>query len=86
MQIKKLWKRAYQKKKCLNLGGGMTGLAGGYASGLPVYEAADQAGGICSFYYMRPNSTDRLRNAPSDGEASCAILIVGRKIETSVRL
>ena len=30
------------------LGAGMTGLAAGYASGLPVYEAAPFPGGICS--------------------------------------
>ena len=40
----------------LILGGGMTGLAAGIASGLPVLEAEDQPGGICLSYYMRPNS------------------------------
>lgn len=51
------------------LGGGMTGLAAGLASGLPVYEAAEHPGGICSSYYMRPGSNERLHEQPSDGEA-----------------
>src|SRR5258708_11320871 len=51
------------------LGGGMTGLAAGYVSGLPVYEASRDPGGICCSYYMRPDSTERLRQAPSDDEA-----------------
>jgi protoporphyrinogen oxidase len=51
------------------LGGGMTGLAAGFASGLPVYEASDFPGGICSSYYMRPGSTERLHEQPPDGEA-----------------
>ena len=33
------------------LGGGVTGLAAGIASGLPVFEAAVTPGGICSSYY-----------------------------------
>jgi protoporphyrinogen oxidase len=53
----------------LILGGGMTGLAAGWASGLPVYEADAAPGGICSSYYVRPGSRDRLRQAPEDGEA-----------------
>ena len=51
------------------LGAGVTGLAAGYASGGPVYEAAEAPGGICSSYYVRPGSTQRLRQAPADGEA-----------------
>ena len=54
---------------CFVLGAGMTGLAAGYASGLPVYEASERPGGICSSYYMRPGSTERLPAAPPDGEA-----------------
>ena len=53
----------------LILGGGMTGLAAGYVSGLPILEASPHAGGICSSYYVRPHSTDRLSNPPQDGEA-----------------
>jgi protoporphyrinogen oxidase len=51
------------------LGAGMTGLAAGWASGLPVYEAEQSPGGICSSYYIRPNTEERLHDAPQDGEA-----------------
>lgn len=34
------------------LGAGVTGLAAGMASGLPVFEAAADAGGICASYYV----------------------------------
>lgn len=51
------------------LGGGVTGLAAGWASGLPVLEAADVPGGICSSYYLRPGSRERLVTPPADGEA-----------------
>ena len=47
----------------------MTGLAAGVASGLPVYEAIETPGGICSSYYVRPGEGQRLATAPSDGEA-----------------
>ncbi len=50
------------------LGGGITGLAAGIASGLPVFEAAAAPGGICSSYYVYPNSKERLANAPQDEE------------------
>ena len=53
----------------LILGGGMTGLAAGMASGCPVFEAADAPGGICSSYYVRPGETTRLHNPPAGGEA-----------------
>jgi protoporphyrinogen oxidase len=56
-------------KEVLVLGGGMTGLAAGFASHAPVFEADAAAGGICSSYYVRPNSTQRLRVSPEDGEA-----------------
>ena len=55
------------RRACI-LGAGVTGLAAGYASGLPVYEAAATPGGICSSYYVRPGSTQRLAQAPADGE------------------
>ena len=58
-----------EQNRILILGAGMTGLAAGYASGLPVYEAAEWPGGICSSYYVRPGSTERLHTAPKDGEA-----------------
>ncbi|MCL4302428.1 MAG: FAD-dependent oxidoreductase [Anaerolineae bacterium] len=51
------------------LGAGITGLAAGLVSGLPVYEAAPIPGGICSSYYVRPNSQERLPAAPADGDA-----------------
>ena len=51
------------------LGAGMTGLAAGWASGLPVYEAEQSPGGMCSSYYLRPGSEDRLPEAPADDEA-----------------
>ena len=50
------------------LGAGVTGLAAGYASGWPVYEAADVPGGICSSYFVRPGSQERLHRIPADGE------------------
>jgi len=57
------------KQKTLILGAGITGLAAGLSSGLPVYEAAELPGGICSSYYVRPNNAGRLPNLPKDGEA-----------------
>lgn len=51
------------------LGGGMTGLAAGFASGLPVFEAREQAGGICCSYYMRPGTSERIAERPADDEA-----------------
>ena len=51
------------------LGGGVTGLAAGVASGAVVYEASANPGGICSSYYIRPGTTQRLHEAPKDGEA-----------------
>jgi len=55
--------------KTLILGAGMTGLAAAAASGLPVYEAEDSPGGICSSYYLRSGDKTRLHNAPKEGEA-----------------
>lgn len=51
------------------LGGGVTGLAAGWASGLDLYEAEPTLGGICSSYYVRPNTRIRLPQSPEDGEA-----------------
>lgn len=51
------------------LGGGVTGLAAGLSSGLPVFEAVAEPGGICSSYYVRPGESERLARAPLDGEA-----------------
>src|SRR5579871_4044590 len=50
------------------LGGGVTGLAAGMASGFTVLEAAAAPGGICASYYMRPDGTARLSARPPDEE------------------
>lgn len=39
-------------KSCIILGAGLTGLSAGVNTDVPVYEANDIAGGICSSYYM----------------------------------
>mgnify|MGYP000234374172 CR=1 FL=1 len=57
------------KKRPVILGAGMTGLAAGYASGLPVFEAEEWPGGICSSYYMRRGGSERLHRLPEDQEA-----------------
>lgn len=51
------------------LGGGVTGLAAGFASGSPVYEAEEAPGGICSSYYMHPGGQQRMHSPPEDDEA-----------------
>lgn len=51
------------------LGAGVTGLAAGVVSGLPIYEAEEHPGGICSSYYMRPGDSRRFFTPPADGEA-----------------
>lgn len=51
------------------LGAGMTGLAAGLKAGLPVFEAIDSPGGICSSYYIRPGEHTRLSRMPEDKEA-----------------
>jgi protoporphyrinogen oxidase len=51
------------------LGAGVTGLAAGYVSGLPIYEQAEYPGGICASYYVRLGDLRRLREPPSDQEA-----------------
>lgn len=51
------------------LGAGMTGLAAGCVSGLPIFEATDVPGGICASYYIRPGEISRLHEKPADGEA-----------------
>jgi len=61
--------RNNQNNDVIILGAGMTGLAAGFASGCPVFEAEPAAGGICSSYYMRPNGITRLESAPADEEA-----------------
>jgi protoporphyrinogen oxidase len=51
------------------LGAGMTGLAAGMASGLPVLEAAAHPGGICCSYYLVPGSDRPLAQPPDDDDA-----------------
>jgi protoporphyrinogen oxidase len=51
------------------LGAGVTGLAAAYAAGCELYEAAAGPGGICSSYYMRPGSRERLPVPPLEGDA-----------------
>lgn len=57
------------QRETVILGAGVTGLAAGWASGLPIYEAAESPGGICSSYYVRPGTRERLATPPADGEA-----------------
>lgn len=54
---------------CIVLGGGITGLAAGYASGYPVYEARQAPGGICASYYMKPGDATRLHQRPAEEPA-----------------
>ena len=51
------------------LGAGVTGLAAGFVSGFPVYEAEEHPGGICSSYYMRLGDPRRYYDPPADDEA-----------------
>lgn len=51
------------------LGGGMSGLAAGLASGAQVYEAGPRAGGLCASYYVAPGGTLRQFQPPPDGDA-----------------
>ncbi len=55
--------------RAMILGGGVTGLAASMVSGLPVFEALNEPGGICSSYYVRPGESSRLARSPQDGEA-----------------
>ncbi|HEX5413935.1 MAG TPA: FAD-dependent oxidoreductase [Terriglobia bacterium] len=57
----------YANNNVIVLGAGMSGLGAGLA-GLPVFEAAENPGGICSSYYMRPEGAERYHCAPDDGE------------------
>jgi protoporphyrinogen oxidase len=54
---------------CVILGAGVTGLAAGVASGFEVLEAAERPGGICSSYYVRPGTTERLAAMPAHRDA-----------------
>jgi protoporphyrinogen oxidase len=50
------------------IGGGVTGLAAGLASGFPVLEREAFPGGICSSYYMRAGSARRESAAEAGGD------------------
>ncbi|MCP4401838.1 MAG: protoporphyrinogen oxidase-like protein [bacterium] len=54
---------------CIILGAGITGLAAGFVSEAPIYEAAEIPGGICASYYLRPETKERLFSPPEDGDA-----------------
>jgi len=56
------------KNRTLILGAGVTGISAGLASGLPVYEAQEVPGGICSSYYLPPGECRRLHSPPADSE------------------
>ena len=56
-------------QKVYILGGGMTGLAAGVVSKLPVFEAEEFPGGICSSYFNRPGDNRRFHTTPEDGKA-----------------
>lgn len=45
--------------KKIILGAGATGLAAGYATGWPVYEAQEHPGGLCSSYFLSPKKKER---------------------------
>ncbi len=58
-----------KNSESLILGAGMTGLAAGWVSGLPVYESESVPGGICSSYYVYPGQPGRIYSSPDDGDA-----------------
>lgn len=57
------------KGETVIIGGGVTGLAAGYVSDLPIYEAKEVPGGICSSYYLKAGEEEPRFDNPSDGEA-----------------
>lgn len=57
------------KHHALILGAGITGITAGFVSNLPIYEATEMPGGICSSYYMRAEDSKRLNVPPNDCEA-----------------
>ncbi len=57
------------KHRTIIIGGGVTGLAAGYVSDLPLYEAKEVPGGICSSYYLKAGESTPRFKCPSDDEA-----------------
>jgi len=51
------------------LGAGVAGLSAGMASGFPVLEREDRPGGVCTSYYRRENTPERLSDRSGDDEA-----------------
>ena len=56
-------------EKSIVLGAGMTGLAAGLAGGATIFEGTEAPGGICSSYHLAAGGSERLAEAPFDGEA-----------------
>lgn len=52
----------------LVLGAGMSGMAAALAADAVIYEKEVAAGGICSSYYVRPGTSQRLSSCPNDEE------------------
>ncbi len=52
--------------RCVVLGGGMTGLAAALSAGVPLYEARQGPGGICTSYYLVPGDPQRLTQPRRD--------------------
>lgn len=50
------------------LGAGVTGLAAGISTKYPILESAENPGGLCSSYYMRPGDTHRYYIAENSEE------------------
>jgi protoporphyrinogen oxidase len=50
-----------KKNSMLILGAGITGLSVAITKSIPILEAQDIAGGICSTYYMMPEKSNRLK-------------------------
>ena len=55
------------KKNNFILGAGITGLVGGFAAEIPIFEANGFPGGICSSYYIK-NADNKVYTAPPDEE------------------
>lgn len=62
-------RRSMPHASTLVLGAGMTGLAAASVCDAVVLEREPRPGGICTSYYVRPETPGRLPDAPVDGEA-----------------
>ena len=52
--------------KTIILGAGITGLATGFSSGNPIFEAENFPGGICSSYYIKPEEPENILSSRTD--------------------